>query len=123
MNSSNFNCNFLIGCLMVFVSMILVITNNFKLLAGFDLTTQIIFFSTALVILIVLLILSLFFYSSHRFRKHFLVAELFAVFIGLGFSLVLENTTLLMITLFCLSFLFIINWFVNRFLPKQVTRQ
>ncbi len=123
MNSSNLNCKFLIGCLIVFVPMILVIINNFKLLAGFDLTTQIIFYSTALVILIVLLILSLFFYSTHRFRKHFLVAELFAVFIGLGFSLVLENTTLLMITLFCLSFLFIINLIINRFLPKQLTRQ
>lgn len=122
MNSNNLNSKILTGCLILFVSMIFAIINNFKLLAGFNSTTHIILYSTVLVILLVLLILSLFFNGTHRFRKYFLVAELFAVFIGLGFSLMLENITLLMITLFCLSFLFIINLIVNRFLPKQETK-
>lgn len=119
MSYTKINKKTLFGYLLIFSAMLFSIVNYFNLLNFFSDTNRLIFNFIGIAILFSLMTLSLYYNSEHRYKKYFLMAEFFLLFIGLPVSLLIEKFTLLMITICSLVFLFLINMIVNRFLPRQ----
>lgn len=119
MSYTKINKKTIFGYLLIISAMLFSIVNYFNLLKIFSDTNRLIFNFIGVVILFFLMTLSLYYNSEHRYKKHFLIAEFFLLFIGLPVSLLIEKFTLLMIAICSLGFLFLINMIVNRFLPRQ----